>query len=192
MKPQPVLTLTASGPGDVSDIQDFQCRQATCFSVIISGNSVDLNAKADPGAAFNGWGGACASFGKATTCTLVMNGNKAVSATFVNAGPLPAPVQLSPPDGFNVPRTKRLEIVSVDVTWQAVPGADHYEVENQEISFLTGNPMSDTTGTTKGTSFTVTVDCSFPTEGPFERWRVTAIAPDGTRGLSSPWRRMNC
>jgi PKD domain-containing protein/List-Bact-rpt repeat protein len=192
MAPQPVLTLTESGPGDVSDVHEFSCRQNTCKSVIIAGSTWDLTAVPDAGAKFVGWGGACASFGTQATCSVTMDSDKKVTVTFASAGPLPAPVQESPPDHFTVPRTKRLEMVDQPVTWDAVAGADHYIVQSQEISFITGKPISDKSGTTTQLVFTVTVDCTFPTEGPFEQWRVTAVASDGTVGTPSPWRHLDC
>jgi len=47
------------------------------------GETVYLEAIADNGSTFAGWGGACASFGSNSNCTVEMNSDKTASATFI-------------------------------------------------------------------------------------------------------------
>ena len=51
-----------------------------CSSSFSSGTSVTLTALASGDSVFVGWDGACS--GTATTCTLTIDGNKAVTAIF--------------------------------------------------------------------------------------------------------------
>jgi hypothetical protein len=139
---------------------------------------------------FTGWSGAC---GTGTgPCTVTMNGDRAAGAAFRSRGPLPAPVLLSPAANAHISHPNRLEIVNVPVTWQPVPGADQYELESVTVSFQTGRESGDKVDVTTAGNGTVVLDCTFPTEGPFKRWWVTAIAPDGTRGTPSERRNMFC
>src|SRR5439155_14867531 len=87
-----------------------------------------------------------------------------------------APVLVSPANGkvlFNYPR-------DTTVTWQSVSGAAKYHMEAQ-INTGTWVSASDQTVTGTSASFTFVGD----NQG---RWRVTAIALDGTPGTTSSWR----
>jgi hypothetical protein len=57
-----------------------------CVATFAAGGTVILNATADSGGAFAGWGGDCAGFGTQPTCTFSMNAAKSVTATFNNPG----------------------------------------------------------------------------------------------------------
>jgi hypothetical protein len=88
--------------------------------------------------------------------------------------PLSAPTLVSPADGavlFKAPRDTKL-------TWLAVPGAARYRVQAQTGG---GGSVADTTVTGTSTTF------RYPTDGQ-GRWRVTAVAADGTSGPASGWR----
>jgi hypothetical protein len=89
--------------------------------------------------------------------------------------PLSAPVLASPADGslfFHYPRETTLQ-------WQAVTGAAQYDVEIQ-CDFCDGQWSTWREATITGTSY------AFTWVGDNQgRWRVTAIASDGTRGPSS-------
>ena len=121
-----------------------------------------------------------------------MTGDMTVTAGFRSLGPLPAPVLISPADRAAIPHQVRLEKFEVTMTWQAVPGADHYVLEFQTISFVSGKVIGDDFFSTKTTTGQELLDCTFPTEGPLQQWRVTAFAKDGTRGQDSPWRLIFC
>jgi hypothetical protein len=91
---------------------------------------------------------------------------------------LTPPVQLSPADNTlftNFPRTTRL-------SWQAVGDAARYQVEIQ-CDVCGSTPWTPwKTDTTTATSYTFTW-----VGDNVGRWRVTAIAADGTTGTSSSW-----
>src|SRR5439155_14171404 len=97
-----------------------------------------------------------------------------VTATFVAS--LPAPVQTGPADGavfYNNPR-------NLTLNWRAVTGAVQYDVE---IECCNGSwsPWQEVKLTATFYGFTWDRDGQ-------GRWRVTAIAPDGSRGTPSGWR----
>jgi len=53
----------------------------TCTVGIAPGTQVTLTESVSQGS-FSGWGGACASFGQAPTCTITMNADTQVTADF--------------------------------------------------------------------------------------------------------------
>jgi len=69
------LTITPNGPGAGSVTSS---PEGTSF---LPGTVVTLTATVDSGSTFGGWSGDCT--GTNPTCTLTMNGNKAVTATFL-------------------------------------------------------------------------------------------------------------
>jgi alpha-D-ribose 1-methylphosphonate 5-triphosphate synthase subunit PhnH len=74
---------TASGNGLItSNPAGISCG-ASCNAAFASGGNVTLSVATSGGGVFAGWGGACT--GTASTCTVSMNANKAVTAT-INAG----------------------------------------------------------------------------------------------------------
>jgi hypothetical protein len=75
---RPVLTVQPPGNGTVSG-GGISC-PGTCSATVNPGQSVTLTATPAGGFIFLGWGGACG--GTRTTCTLTMNGDKTVSASF--------------------------------------------------------------------------------------------------------------
>lgn len=81
--PTVLLTVTKTGNGTVNSTPAGINCGPTCSAGFISGNSVTLTATATGGSTFGGWGEACTGTG---ACTIVMNGNQTVSATF-NAPP---------------------------------------------------------------------------------------------------------
>jgi hypothetical protein len=80
------LHLTVWGNGTVtSDPPGIDCRkgsQTGCHAQFKAGTIVDLTATPDPGESFIGWGGDCQSFGANQTCTLTMDSDGWVGATF--------------------------------------------------------------------------------------------------------------
>ncbi|MEX5637819.1 TIR domain-containing protein [Parafrankia sp. FMc2] len=99
----------------------------------------------------------------------------------VHVGPtaqLPAPTLIMPLDNTPV-----FSGTSLDLMWNAVPGAADYTVE---IERQTGESSWEHTETLRkqGTTAVHTFTSSL------ERWRVTAHRADGTAGLASEWRRV--
>jgi Divergent InlB B-repeat domain/PKD domain len=184
---KPKLRTTSNGKGTISGA-GISCRD-DCVTALTSGQTVTLTATPDPNFGFTGWGGACSGTG---SCTVTMTGDTTVTAGFRSLGPLPAPVLISPADRAAIPHTIRLEKFEVTMTWAAVAGADHYILEFQTISFQTGKVINDDFFSTRTTTGQELLDCTFPTEGPLQQWRVTAFAKDGTRGQDSPWRLIFC
>jgi hypothetical protein len=77
------LTVGVAGNGSVSSSDKVFSCPTKCYGVYTPGSSVTLTAKASAGSVFSIWGGACA--GNATTCTVPMNAESSVLATFVAA-----------------------------------------------------------------------------------------------------------
>ena len=75
------LSVSKSGNGTVSSVPTSISCGVTCNGAFTAGSTVSLFAQPDYGFAFAGWGGDCSSKDK---CILTMNGNKTVSATFVD------------------------------------------------------------------------------------------------------------
>lgn len=97
----------------------------------------------------------------------------------VLAGPLPAPVLTSPPDG-----TLFTDFApNTTLTWQAVPHARRYNVEVQCL--CTTDWTAFRSGTVKTTSFTF--DWNRTGDFKEKRWRVSAVAGNGTVGTASGW-----
>jgi hypothetical protein len=88
-----VLTVLKAGAGTgIISGNGLLCSGDTCTGSYEAGTSVILSAVAESGSTFSGWtGGGCSGTG---SCTVVMNENKAITATFLtnaetsaNAGP---------------------------------------------------------------------------------------------------------
>ncbi|MHA2609849.1 MAG: InlB B-repeat-containing protein [bacterium JZ-2024 1] len=81
-----VLSLNVSGRGTVTDDGgQINCREGSttgCYAEYQRGSTVILTATTDPDETFLGWGGDCASAGNNPTCTLTMDGDKNVFASF--------------------------------------------------------------------------------------------------------------
>lgn len=77
------ITVAQSGPGSVTSAdRAINCGKA-CYAVYAPGSPVTLNAAANSGSIFAGWGGACAPAGNATSCSIVLDAESTVSATFL-------------------------------------------------------------------------------------------------------------
>ena len=76
------LSVTVSGNGSVSGGGGTINCPGTCDGSWAAGTQVSLSAAAESGYSFAGWGGDCASAGTQSTCTLTMDSNKSVTATF--------------------------------------------------------------------------------------------------------------
>lgn len=88
------LTVTPSGTGSGTVTAPGISCGTVCTESFSQGTSVTLTATPDSGSTFTGWGGACSG----TTCTVAMDSDKAVTATFdqgsgdpVGPGPGPDP-----------------------------------------------------------------------------------------------------
>jgi sugar lactone lactonase YvrE len=80
------VAVTGTGGNVSSTDGNLACSSTggVCSYTYNSGTSVTLNANASGGYAFMGWGGACASAGTATTCTVQINAATAVTALFTS------------------------------------------------------------------------------------------------------------
>jgi hypothetical protein len=81
------LTVTKSGLGTgtiTSSPAQLSCG-TSCSATFPNGTSVTLSAAPDKGSTFAGWGDACSG---TSTCTLTMDADKSVSATFSVAAPV--------------------------------------------------------------------------------------------------------
>jgi len=77
------VTLSGTGQGTVSSSPSgLLCTSGTCTASFPEGTQVILTASGSGGAGFAGWGGACLSN---NACTLTMDGNKSVVASFTAA-----------------------------------------------------------------------------------------------------------
>ena len=74
------LTVSVTGNGDVSSSDKIFACGNKCYGVYSPGTTVTLSAKTGSGATFSGWTGACA--GNATTCTVRLDAESTVGATF--------------------------------------------------------------------------------------------------------------
>ena len=78
------VSLSGSGTGTVaSNPPGINCGN-TCSAEFTSGTQVTLTATAAANSTFTGWGGACSGTG---ACSVVMNANTSVTATFTSALP---------------------------------------------------------------------------------------------------------
>ena len=81
-----------AGPQVVADIRDADGRLVDCFDgagdcmgSFAAGDTVVLTAADQGGVLFTGWGGECQAFGNSNECTLTMDRNLNVSASYVQA-----------------------------------------------------------------------------------------------------------
>ncbi|MDQ6618146.1 MAG: hypothetical protein M3Z31_00360 [Pseudomonadota bacterium] len=74
------LTVSVVGGGNVASADKIVSCGSKCYGVYSPGASVALTAKANSGSTFSGWSGACAGAG--ATCTVLMNAETALTATF--------------------------------------------------------------------------------------------------------------
>jgi hypothetical protein len=66
-------------------------------SNFVSGTTVSLTARPDPGSSFTGWSGGCS--GTITTCSVTMNSNVSVAATFSLMNTNQLSINITSPDG---------------------------------------------------------------------------------------------
>ena len=112
--PSPMLTVTKSGNGTgriASDPVGIDCG-TDCIEPYPGGQSVNLEAAADPGSIFGGWsGGGCSGPGM---CVVTMNTNTTINGTFnllgslsVNEGTIGTQITI-PSSGFGMKKGKVL------------------------------------------------------------------------------------
>ncbi|MFZ9966425.1 MAG: InlB B-repeat-containing protein, partial [Steroidobacteraceae bacterium] len=78
------VNVTISGSGLVTSSTGGISCEPTCSTTVNAGTSITFTATPDAGATFSGWGGDCA--GTSTTCSLTVDANKAVTASFEGGG----------------------------------------------------------------------------------------------------------
>lgn len=161
-----VLTVQLAGPGAGTVTgPGIQC-PSDCSEAYGIGTHVMLTATATPGSTFTGWSGGCASAGTSPTCTLDMNDDVVVTATFQHAT---VGVQVSRQTG--IPASSEPTLMA---TLTARPGCgtiDHVDfgdlgrlLQNARVTIVApvGGPVSQTVGFrytpppgTEGISFTI-------------------------------------
>jgi hypothetical protein len=83
-----LLNVTTIGGGTVTSTPSGISCGSDCWEIYANATQVTLEAQADPGRAFTGWGGACSGTG---SCVLSMTEDRDVTATFQEPGPSPSP-----------------------------------------------------------------------------------------------------
>lgn len=74
------VSITVDGNGSIaSNIGGISC-PSVCSNTVLSGNTVTLTATPTSGWQFTGWSGACNV--ATTTCSIAINGDKSITATF--------------------------------------------------------------------------------------------------------------
>lgn len=76
------VILTGAGQGKVTSSDGKINCPPQCTAKYKPNTPVTLQADAAAGSAFDGWGGDCSGSGRNNTCTIVMNGDKTVTASF--------------------------------------------------------------------------------------------------------------
>jgi hypothetical protein len=96
------LTITVSGSGAVKHGAATLCGSGTCEVIFEEGESISLTAAAAAGQTFTGWSGACTGSGG---CTIQMDTDRSVTATFADITPPAAPSITSPSAGAVIQST---------------------------------------------------------------------------------------
>lgn len=120
------------GTGSVTSPQGLECDKdcATTEASFVLGNIITLQAVAEPGSAFRGWGGACSG----QMCSVTLDEDKTVTATFESVA---APVI----EAFEASDSTILRGESVQLTWTVTPENDttvRLELDNGEPLDVTG------------------------------------------------------
>jgi Fe-S cluster biogenesis protein NfuA len=79
LKPRLTVNFAGTGGGTITGNEGFSCAAGTCSKSYTSGTTVKLTATAATGSVFSGWSGACSG---TSSCTLTVNADKSVTATF--------------------------------------------------------------------------------------------------------------
>jgi hypothetical protein len=77
-----LLVVNIEGPGTVTTLDGSFACSTSCYTVVAGTLVMMLEAQPDDGVTFGGWSGACAESGTQPLCTLIMDANKTVGATF--------------------------------------------------------------------------------------------------------------
>lgn len=180
-----MLTVTPPENGSIgSSPAGIDCG-TDCSEAYPAGTEVTLTATPDEGGEFGGWNGACS--GTAATCTVTMDADKTVAATFSAAGERVLTVEktgagavTSTPSGIDCGETCTANFTDgEDVTLTATPDLNS--------SFL-GWTGAD--GCADATTCTVTMDAAKTVQAEFT-WVVT-VFKTGPGSISSVPAGMNC
>lgn len=171
----PNLTILPPSGGAITDGIYLLCNPS-CSHEYAPGDRVTLTAQPAPGYEFDSWNGSCT--GTNLNCTLLMDIDKQVSATF-------RPLRLPPPNLLNPPDGSLFVGFSYQTAldWATVIDAARYQVEVECFSCSTPDvwtPQANTTTTASNHNFTWLGDYN-------GRWRITAIDANGTSGTPSTW-----
>lgn len=135
------LTVNIVGTGTVTGSAGFTCSTGSCSHLYASGTSIPLTQAAGSGHSFTSWSGACTGSG---SCTVVMDGDKSVTATFASTpgGPVSCALSASPSSlptgGGNV----SLNWSSTNATICSISGGAY---TNSSLSGSASVPITQTT-----------------------------------------------
>jgi uncharacterized repeat protein (TIGR01451 family) len=147
------LSITVSGTGGGAvEFDDADCSGNTgvdtghCSETYDAGSVVQLTAATDEGSTFAGWGGACASYSTNTMCTVTLNSDTNVTATFNLASVItfPLTVTLVGTGTGTVTDTSEVTNISCTETHGTVPtGTCSANPISGSTVVLTANPGND-------------------------------------------------
>ncbi len=138
------VNVTRVGNGTVSG-GTISCG-ATCQNVFNYGTTVTLNAAPLAGYTFTGWSGACTG---TAACTLTMNGNRDVTATFVRTNTAPTTYDLT----FTIPSPGTTALVTLNGT----------DPESDSLTFTPGTPTKGSLVRNPDGKYTYTITAPIPT-----------------------------
>jgi hypothetical protein len=183
--PQYTITVNKAGTGSgtvTSDPAGIDCG-SVCSDTFKACTQVTLTATADAdaGYTFTGWSGACT--GGASTCTLAMNTNKTVKATFN-----PCTYSISPTSKtfFASGGTGSLNVATQsECTWNAVSSVDWITITSGSSGTGNGTVKYTVAANTLTTSRTGTVDIQGQTFTVTQNGAIIVTAPNGGEVIAS-------
>lgn len=167
------LTLTKAGDGQGTvnaDSGALKCG-SVCQGSYLSGTRVILNAIPSIGSAFAGWTGACTGTG---SCTLAINANNSVTATFVasSSGTYNGNINFPDLSGSSGDTGCQAKVIARSLTLvESAGGALRGTTNNEKIPTLTG--------TRSGNTITVTLQSAWGARGPYI-WQWNGGSISGT------------
>ncbi|HVT17787.1 MAG TPA: fibronectin type III domain-containing protein [Thermoanaerobaculia bacterium] len=160
------LTVTAAGTGSGtvgSSPAGISC-PSSCVATFAPGTMVSLSATASAGSSFSGWSGACGGTGG---CTVTLDANRAVTATFTaNGTPPAAPTWL---------RVTTVSASELKLTWQDNSNNETgFKVERKEGCCGPWTPLPDAPANSTGTATYESTGLKCGTSYAYRVWAFNA------------------